>query len=353
MRRGALRAEDEGRGPISNERATIATIAEEAGVSVPTVSKVLNGRADVAEATRVRIEELIQHHGYRRRRVAPATNAPMVDLVFHRLGSPWAMELIRGVEDVAREAGVEVVLSEAGEGRIPRTEWLESVLKRRPLGAIMVFSDLEASQRRQLEARNIPFVVVDPVGEEVDDVPSIGSANFNGGMVATRHLLGLGHRRIAVIGSAQDVPCSTARIAGYRAALEAHGVPVDPRFIRHGNFSVDGGHRHGLDLLQLADRPTAIFAGSDLQALGVYKAARDLSLHVPQDVSVVGYDNIDAAVWVGPTLTTVEQPLMEMAQQATRLVLALSRGERPSSTRMDLANTLVVRESTARPPSDA
>lgn len=274
----------EGLREISTSRTTIATIAQEAGVSVPTVSKVLNGRADVAEATRVRIEDLIHKHGYRRRRASTPTTAPMIDLVFHLLGSAWAMELIRGVEEVAREAGVEVVLSECGAGRIPRKEWLESALKRRPLGVIMVFSDLEANQRRQLEARNIPFVVVDPVGDESDDVPSIGSANFSGGLAATRHLLGLGHRRIAVIGSAVDVPCSRARIAGYRAAIEGHGIAYDPALVRHGDFYVDGGHRHGLDLLRLEDPPTAIFAGSDLQALGVYKAARELGLEVPRDL---------------------------------------------------------------------
>lgn len=343
----------EGLTEITTSRTTIATIAQEAGVSVPTVSKVLNGRADVAEATRARIEELIHQHGYRRRRAASPTTAPMVDLVFHQLGSAWAMELIRGVEEVARDAGVEVVLSECGEGRVPRKEWLESALKRRPLGVIMVFSDLEPAQRRQLEARNIPFVIVDPVGDESDDVPSIGSANFSGGLAATRHLLGLGHRRIGMIGSAVDVACSRARIAGYRAAIEGHGIPFDPALVRHGDFYVDGGHRHGLDLLRLEDRPTAIFAGSDLQALGVYKAARELGLEIPRDLSVVGYDDLDVARWVGPTLTTVEQPLMEMAEQATRLVLALSRGERPSSTRMDLAVSLVVRESTAPPARPA
>lgn len=340
----------EGLRAITTARTTIATIAREAGVSVPTVSKVLNGRADVAEGTRVRVEELIHKHNYRRRRPAASTS-PMVDLVFHQLGSAWAMELIRGVEDIARDAGVEVVLSECGGGRIPRKEWLESALKRRPLGVILVFSDLEDNQRRQLEARSIPFVVVDPVGDESDDVPSIGSANFSGGLAATRHLLGLGHTRIAVIGSAVDVPCSRARIAGYRAALEGAGLTVDPSLVRHGDFYLEGGYRHGLDLLRSAEPPTAIFAGSDLQALGVYKAARELGVEIPRDLSVVGYDNLDVASWVGPTLTTIDQPLHEMAQQATRLVLELSRGERPSSTRMDLAVSLVVRESTAPPPA--
>lgn len=347
---GARRVEPERTPTISTERATIATIAKEAGVSVPTVSKVLNGRSDVAEGTRTRVEALIRKHGYQRRKAASTTLAPMIDLVFHRLGSAWSMELIRGVEAVAREAGVEVVLSEAGQGRVPRKEWLESALKRRPLGVVLVFSDLEEAQRRQLETRNIPFVVVDPVGDMSDEVPAIGSANFNGGLVATRHLIDLGHERVAVIGSALDVPCSRARIAGFRVAMEGAGLQVDPRFVRHGDFYIAGGYRHGKELLSRPDRPTAIFAGSDLQALGVYKAARELGLDVPRDVSVVGYDDLDAATWVDPELTTVEQPLMEMGEQATRLVLALSRGERPSSTRMDLAVSLVVRQSTGPPP---
>ncbi|GAA0603570.1 LacI family DNA-binding transcriptional regulator [Kribbella sandramycini] len=329
------------------QRVTIAEIAEQAGVSVPTVSKVLNGRADVAEETRARVERLIREHGYRRR--ASGTPAsPMIDLVFSQLGGEWAIELIRGVEEVARAEGVEVVLSECGGAWRPRQEWIESVLNRRPLGAILVFSDLDADQRAQLEARRIPFVVVDPVGDVGPDVPAIGSANWNGGRLATQHLTALGHTRIAVIGGPDDVLCSRQRVDGYTDALRSSGLTVDPALVRTGDFSVTGGHREALALLRLPDPPTAIFAASDLTALGVYQAARELTLEIPRDLSVVGYDDLPVAQHVGPTLTTVHQPLHHMAELATRLVLDLSRGATPTALRLDLAVSLQVRQSTTK-----
>jgi len=326
---------------------TISKIAQAAGVSVPTVSKVLNGRADVAPATRARVEALIDKHQYRRRRGSGATGTQMVDLVFHELDSPWAVEIIRGVERVAREERMTVVLSECGSDHTPRQEWLEGVLSRKPDGVILVFSDLDPSQRRQLEARSIPCVVIDATGEPTSEFPAIGSANWNGGLAATHHLIELGHRRIAVIGGPERVWCSRARIDGYRAALEHAGIEVDPALVRHGDFHVESGYEQGLELLRLENRPTAIFAGSDLQALGLYRAARELGLRIPEDLSVVGYDDLPVARWIGPALTTIRQPLIEMAEQATRLVLSLARGERPPSTRIDLATSLVVRQSTA------
>ena len=201
---------------------------------MPTVSKVLNGRADVAPATRAKVEALIDKHRYRRRRGNASTGAQMVDLVFHELDSPWALEIIRGVERVAREEHLSIVLSECGGAHTPRQEWLEGVLSRKPDEVTMVFSDLDPSQRRQLEARNIPCVVIDTTGEPTGEVPAIGSANWNDGLAATRHLLELGHRRIAVIGGPARVRCSRARIDGYRAALEDAEVQVDPDLICHG-----------------------------------------------------------------------------------------------------------------------
>lgn len=334
---------------------TISKIAEAAGVSVPTVSKVLNGRSDVAPATRARVEALIDKHQYRRRKTGTRTSGGgmrSIDLVFHELGSPWAVEIIRGVERVAREERLAVVLAECGGAHTPRQEWLDGVLSRKPDGVVMVFADLDPSQRRQLEARNIPSVIVDPSGEPTIDVPAVGSANWNGGLAATRHLLDLGHRRIGVIGGPASVWCSRARIDGYRSAMEDAGIGFDERLVRQGAFRVDSGYEQGLELLQLPDPPTAIFAGSDLQALGLYHAAAELGLRVPQDLSVVGYDDLPVASWIGPPLTTVRQPLIEMADHATRLVLRLARGERPPTTRIDLATSLVVRASTAPPRSD-
>jgi len=311
---------------------------------------VLNGRADVASATRARVEALLREHGYQRRRGTAAQPAPLLDLVFHQLDSPWAIEVIRGVESVAREERLSLVLSESGGGLTPGQTWVDSVLARRPVGVILVLTDLTPDQRSQLTSRNIPFVVVDAAGDPGDDVPAIGATNWHGGLAATRHLLEIGHRRIGVINGPARMMCSRARLDGYRAALEAAGIPFDPGLIREGDFHHEGGYAAGRELLSLPDPPTAIFAGSDMHALGLYEAARELGLRIPEQLSVVGFDDLPVARWIGPPLTTVRQPLHEMAEAAARLVIELSRGRADgAATRVDLATKLVERSSTAAP----
>jgi len=329
-------------------QSTIARIAAQAGVSVPTVSKVINGRSDVAPDTRQRVEAVIREHGYERSRKA-VRPAPLLEVIFHELESDWALEIIMGVETVAREHDLAVVLSEMQGRRTPGRSWIEGVVARRPTAVIAVLSDLSEEQQALLSSRGIPLVVVDPTGEPLHDTPSIGATNWNGGLAATRHLLSLGHRRIGVIGGPESVLCSRARLDGYRAAMDEADVSVDPSLIRHGNFHVADGVTEARALLRLTDPPTAIFAGNDLQALGVYQAAREARLHIPEDLSVVGFDDLPVATWVGPPLTTVRQPLVQMAVAGARLALRLANGEHPSQTRVELATELVIRESTARP----
>ncbi|PJJ71079.1 LacI family xylobiose transport system transcriptional regulator [Diaminobutyricimonas aerilata] len=332
----------------ASERVTLAQIAEEAGVSLATISKVLNGRHDVSAATRTRVEALLAGHGYLRRRSGPARSG-LIELVFHALDAAWSMEIIRGVEDIATQNGMSVVLTESGSRHAPGPEWMEGVLRRRPVGVVLVFSDLPTEYRAMLRSRGIPFVIIDPAGDPSPDVPSVGSANWSGGLMATRHLIDLGHRRIAAITGPEDMMCSHARIDGFRSAMTAAGLPIESDWVRYGDFTTTGGQRHGRDLLERDDRPTAIFAGSDLQALGVLEAVRGLGLRVPEDLSLVGYDDIPLTQWVSPRLTTVRQPLRRMAEEATRLVLRMSQGPLESVPRMDLATSLVVRESTAAP----
>ncbi|HYH92427.1 MAG TPA: LacI family DNA-binding transcriptional regulator [Candidatus Saccharimonadales bacterium] len=338
--------------PTAPRATTMAFIAARAGVSVPTVSKVLNGRSDVSDSTRRRVEAAIAEHGYQRtgRSNAPA---PLLEVIFHELESEWALEIVRGVERVAGAHDLAVVLTEMQGRRTPGRGWIEGVLARRPVGVIAVFSDLSSTIREQLRTRGIPFVIVDPTGEPVHDTPSIGATNWNGGLAATRHLLSLGHTRIAVIGGPADILCSRARLDGFRAAMDAAGVPIDRSLLSHGAFQVDEGIGRARVLLSRADRPTAIVTGNDLQALGVYQAARELRLHIPEDVSVVGFDDLPIASWVSPPLTTVRQPLIDMATTAAELVLAMARGESPAQTRRELATELLVRESTAPPAGHA
>lgn len=330
-------------------RATLSRIAREASVSVSTASKVLNGRPGVSPDTREIVERLLDRHGYSRRG-AELAQGSLIELVFEYIDSSWSLEIIRGVEKVARQHGMSVTLTETGARRSTGEGWVESIISRKPVGVILVFSDIDPAYRRQLHTRNIPVVVVDPAGDPGPEVAAIGSTNWSGGMAATRHLIELGHRRIGLISGPQDLMCSRARVSGYRSALEEAGIPLDETILRRGEFIPEAGRVLALELLQLEDRPTAIFAGNDMQAFGVYEAARSLGISIPEQLSVVGYDDVPPAKWVGPALTTIRQPLIEMAEEATRLVLKL-RSETVDNIRLDLATSLVVRGSTAAPPT--
>lgn len=334
-------ADDDGR------RVTISAIAREAGVSVPTVSRVLNGRSDVSPSTRERVEELLARHGYRRRGSSGRVSANLIDLVFNDLDSPWAVEIIRGVEEAAHANGIGTVVSAVHARSTDTRQWLQNLRARATDGVILVLSDLQAPVRAELRRLNVPVVVVDPAGVPSMDVPTIGATNWVGGLRATEYLLSLGHRRIGFIAGPPSLLCSRARLDGYRAALEAAGQPVDDGLIIQGNFYHESGFEAGVSLLGLPERPTAIFASSDQMALGVYEAVRQMGLRVPDDVSVVGFDDLPEVRWCSPPLTTVRQPLAEMGLLAARTVLRLAAGEKLESPRVELATELVVRNSTA------
>lgn len=331
--------------------ATIATIAHEVGVSATTVSKVLNGRSDVAAATRARVEASLERNRYRRRTRRPPASSAQIELVFHQFNSAWAMEILQGAEAVAAPTRTGIVLSQLGGAHCPPRHWMADVLARQPTGVLFVLCHPSPSQRLRLQRQRIPFVVLDTDSATSASMPTVGSNNWNGGLLAARHLLSMGHRRIAVISGPQNVLCSQARLAGFRSAHEEAGIPVDPDLVRYGTFHIDAGYQYGLELLDRSDRPTAIFAGSDLQAMGVLRAARRLGLSVPEHLSVVGYDNVPMASWIDPALTTVNQPLHNMAGTATRMLLDLAQGTKLASSRIDLVTELVIRESTAPPAS--
>jgi DNA-binding LacI/PurR family transcriptional regulator len=336
----------EGRPGGSARPVTISYIAETAGVSVPTVSKVINGRAGVSADTRARVEALIDAYGYQK--TSSPSRSHQLDLVFDEIESMWGVEIIRGVQRAARKHRVGVVLSEFGPQRNAIKYWIDDALDRRP-ACVVTVAQLSREERDRLRARGIPFVVFDPTVELPDDVPFVGATNWSGGRVATRHLTGLGHRRIALIGGPDDVLCCRARLDGYRAALDAANLPFDPALVVRTDLTQGAGHAAARELIGRPDRPTAIFAGNDLQALGVYQSAREAGLRIPADLSVVGFDDLPVAALVDPPLTTVHQPLVEMAMAATELALALGRGEQPPQLGVELATTLTVRASTAPP----
>ncbi|WP_416904665.1 LacI family DNA-binding transcriptional regulator [Micromonospora echinospora] len=336
-------------GADNDRNVTIAMIARLAGVSVPTVSRVINGRSDVAPQTRERVEELLTRHGYRRRPPSRRPRSGLVDLVFNDLDSPWAVEIIRGVEDVAHGSGVGTVVSAIHRRTSSAKQWLDNMRTRSTEGVIFVTSMVAPPLQAELRRLNIPVVIVDPAGVAPQEAPTVGATNWAGSLRANQYLLGLGHRRIGFIAGPPQLMCSRARLDGYRAALEAAGIAFDDTLVRPGNFYHEAGYAAGTQLLALPDPPTAIFASSDQMALGVYEAVRKRGLRVPDDVSVVGFDDLPEVRWCSPPLTTIRQPLAEMGMLAARTVLRLARGEKIESPRVELATELVVRDSAAPP----
>jgi LacI family transcriptional regulator len=323
-------------------RATLSSVAQAAGVSLATVSKVVNDREDVAPATRARVRELLREHNYvpvRRRR---NVGAPLlVDLVVRGLDSTWAMEIIRG----ATSTDLDVVVSSMTDVPDPM-KWAEHLAKSGRAGVIVVTTEFTHAQKLVFERARMPCVVVDPVDLPDPDVPSVGATNWAGGLTATRHLLGLGHQRIGVVGGPPSLLCSRARVDGYRAALEGAGLEYDPALVRDGNFHHIDGYEQGGVLLSLPDPPTAIFAGSDEQAFGVLESARVAGLRVPHDLSVVGFDDTPIARWASPPLTTVRQPLAEMGRMAAQMLQTLIGGRPLDNYHVELATELVIRAST-------
>ncbi|MFG2028918.1 LacI family DNA-binding transcriptional regulator [Streptomyces sp. NPDC048825] len=336
---------------------TLAVVAREAGVSVPTASKVVNGREDVAPETRRRVTEALDRLGYVRRPRFDAAKSPgLVDLVVHSLDSSWSGAVLHGVEEAAHDAGFEVVVS-AGltrtRGGRPERGWLDKLSARGSAGVLFNLAELTQSQYAWLDQHRIPFVLIDPVIDPPPGVVSVGAANWQGGVTATEHLLALGHERIAVIAGHRRKMCSSARVAGYRSALAAAGLRHRPEYLRYGSFDEVTAHRRMLELLDLPEPPTAVFVCSDKMALGCYQALAERKLSVPDDMSIVGFDDLPEAHWAAPSLTTVRQPLSEMAATALRLLVRIMSGERPEGTRTELSTRLVVRESTGPVPGSA
>src|SRR6266516_1098988 len=338
----------------STHKLTIAEIAAQAGVSIPTVSRVLNGRPDVAPATRARIEQIIKESGYNRSSAAKGLRNEsngIIDLVVPGLENTYVTEIVRGVEEALERTGLRLALSFTQDASLGERQWLDKIAARATDGAILVLAHGQSSRLDELRRRGIPFVVVDHRGELGPDVPSVGTTNWAGGRMAVEYLLSLGHRRIAIIAGPASLRCSLDRIAGYRAALEAAGVSIDPELIRPGDFRLQSGYTQTSALLALPHPPTAIFAGNDLQAMGVYKALYLRNISVPERMSVIGFDDIPLTTIVSPSLTSVRQPLFDMGRVATTMLLRLIAGVSLDSSRVLLPTTLITRESCASSPS--
>jgi LacI family transcriptional regulator len=341
---------------VENQRPTIAEIAAVAGVSIPTVSKVLNQRPDVAPMTRQRVEHAIAQCGYMHHRVARASldgqtkRSKCIDLILpYALDSEYGLEILRGIEEVLNQTEYHLTIFSMHDKTPREQRWLKEVSNKLTDGALLFTAVDRTRHLEVLRKQRIPFVIIDDSLSYEPDTPSVGATNWVGGLVATEYLLSLGHRRIATITGIPSHLTSRARLAGYHAALVEKKIGSDPDLIRIGDFHHDGGYTQTRILLDLPNPPTAIFAASDLEATGVYRALYERGLNIPRDMSVIGFDDIPMAERMSPPLTTIRQPLKEMGRTATQMLLRMVQGSELENIRVDLATSLVIRASCASP----
>jgi LacI family transcriptional regulator len=338
----------------ASRRVTLARVAEEAGVSIATASKVVNGRAGVGPRTRQNIEDIVDRLGYvavgERARPVRGVREPLIEFIVDSLRSPHTLALLSGAALAAQDGEAAIVVRRlAAVEQESHARWAQRVARGGRIGVVEVTSEFSITRERALKAVGLPVVLVDPIHLPRTNVVSVGATNWAGGMEATRHLLDLGHTEIAYLGGPSGSVVDIARMHGYAAAMQQAGIIVDIGAPAHGPFTFEHGREAGLRLLDRPDRPTAIFAGSDVTAMGVMEAARTLGISIPGRLSLVGFDDTMLAQTASPQLTTVHQPLEEIGRTAVETVLRLARGETLHAKRVELATHLVARGSTAEP----
>lgn len=335
-------------------RITLRDVARRAEVSHATASKVLNGRGDVSEQTRERVLRVISEIGYSPSvpRVA-STRAPHIVAVFDDVTTQYAALILHGMLTAGTEVGVDLVVRGTSDafthtGATAARRAIDEISSAR--GLIAVTSAMSAAVLRAVEDAGLPLVTIDQVGGFDPEVVSVGGTNWAGGFAAAEHLLDLGHRSIGWVGGLSSSEPTIARFHGFQAALERAGIPARRDWYGNGAYTFDAGVELGGTLLDLPDRPTAVICGNDAIAFGVSEAARARRLELPSQLSVVGFDDIPQCTWTNPKLTSVRQPLIGMGRLAVSTILDMRAGRKLPSHHIELADTLIVRESTAPPP---
>lgn len=331
--------------------ATIREVAESAGVSYATVSHVINNTRLVSPETRERVLAAMDALNYRPNALARSLRQGKTNtlgLVLPDSANPFFAEISRSLEDEAFKKGYSVFLCNTELDTQRELFYVDVLSKKQVDGIIFVAAGDQPDSLNFLRQRNMPVVMIDR------DLPSVEvdvvlTDHSLGGYLATRHLLELGHRRIACIAGPSSITPSAERITGYRRALEEAGLPCDENLILRGDYHAQSGMEITHTLLNMDPRPTAIFALNDLMALGALRAAAEEGCSVPGSLAVVGYDDLELAHFTNPPLTTIAQPKKEIGAQAIHLLVdRMSRKNRPPS-RVVLPPELIVRRSTQPP----
>jgi len=334
-------------------RATIRDIADLAGVSIATVSRVLNDRPDVAPGTRETVLQVVREHGFSTNRGARALSSGrtgIVGLTLPLVNDAYFGPILSGASEALYEQDMRIMLCPTLHEHDREVSLLDRLTHGTTDGAILMLPEESSDELLHLQANGYPFVVVDPREAPPDGIACVSAMHAAGAKVATEHLLELGHRRIGAIGGAPGWYANEERMIGFRAALAAARLLPDPDMILYGDWSIPTGEIAADELLSRSEPPTAIFAFNDNAAIGILNVARRRGLRVPEDLSVVGFADTIQATIVTPQLTTVRQPLAELGRLGVSLLMRLIEGQRLDALRIELATTLVVRDSTGPVP---
>ena len=326
-------------------------IARMANVSLGTVSNVLNGSLTVREPLRKRVLEAVHALGYQPSQLARALRRDKTDvigMIIPDITNPFFPAVVRGAEDVAFAAGYRLVLCNTDNDHAKELAHLNALRTYVPTGLIVIpstFSDLTA-QAESYRKAGTAVVCIDRLPSQWNG-DSVTVANEEGAYRATRLLIQLKHRQIAMITGPMHLTNAQQRVAGFQRAMKEAGYPVPPEYVQEATFDKQGGFSKATILLQMLPRPTAFFAANDLIALGVLVGVREAGLKCPEDVSVVGFDDLDFAETTSPSLTSVHQPGYQLGANAARILLERAAGDSKSPQHMILDTELRIRESTA------
>jgi LacI family transcriptional regulator len=328
-------------------RVTITDVALAAGVSVATVSKVINSRYGVAASTSERVLEVIHQLGYESSLVARSLRSHRTNVIGILVAEfePFSAEILKGAGGALDDSDYEL-LAYTGARRSGGTGWERRYLSR--LSGTLIDGAILVTPTVVDADASIPIVAIDPHTGPAE-LPTVESDNLTGGLLATRHLIELGHRRIGFLAGRPDLQSSRLREAGYLQALAEAGITPDPDLVRNSDFRRETAREPARALLSRPDRPTAVFAANDLSAIGTMDVAAQLGLAVPGDLSVIGFDDIPEAARTTPPLSTVRQPIQQMGAAAVEMLITLLDGGTPADPHVQLPTALVLRASTAPP----
>jgi LacI family transcriptional regulator len=334
-------------------RPTIFDVARVSGVSYSTVSRVVNGHAYVRESTRQRVQAAMAELGYVAHVTARALasgRTQAIGLLAQEIDNPFFSVVIKGIDQEVSLADYDLLLCTTHSRREKEAEYVARLSHGMVDGLLIVLPTLLPEYVAQLRAEQYPFVLIDH-DSEAPGCNVINAANRAGTRAGIAYLIELGHRRIGFISGRPDVGATHERFAGYQDALLAAGLPLDDGLVLEGDFLEARGYAAAAELLALAHPPSAIFASSDVAAFGVLGAARDAGLQVPRDLSVLGFDDIVEASYLGAALSTIRQPLREMGRVAVQRLMSLLADPSQPAIRTVMETELVIRQTTA-PPSD-